>query len=82
MGVAQSLFLAKRDSIPDIIASLSKDEDKDVLPEFKFSRLPIKHTRLSFGYDRDRPFNIRDSVFYVQQITKDELEFLHINNLI
>jgi hypothetical protein len=82
MGVAQSLFLAKRDAIPDIIASLSKDDDKDILPEFKFSRLPVRQTRLSFGYDRDRPFNIKDPIFYIQQISKTELETLHSNKLI
>ena len=59
MGPAQSLFLVRRNAIPNIIADLAKDDDKDVLPEYKFARLP-NQAKLSFGYDRDRPFNMDD----------------------
>lgn len=82
MGVAQSLFLVKRDAIPDIIASLSKDEDRDVLPEYKFTRLPVRQKRLSFGYDRDRPFNESDDCFYIQQLSTQDIEKLNNKALI
>ena len=76
MGPAQSLFLVKRNAIPDIIASLAQDDDSKVLPEYKFARLPVKQKRLSFGYDRDRPFDTNDSAFYVQQLSVKDLEIL------
>lgn len=82
MNAAQSLFLVKRDAIPDIISSLAKDDDKDVLPEYKFLRLPIKQKRLSFGYDRDRPFNPDDEIFYIQQVSKEDMSILKNKNLI
>jgi hypothetical protein len=81
MGPAQSLFLVRRNSIPDIIASLAQDDDKDVLPEYKFARLP-NQAKLSFGYDRDRPFNIDDAHWYIQQVTEEELKQLRENGLI
>jgi hypothetical protein len=82
MGVAQSLFLVKRNAIPDIISSLAYDEDKVVLPEIKFARLPVKQTRLSFGYDRDRPWNPTDSEFYIQQISTQDFTQLEAHNLV
>lgn len=82
MNAAQSLFLVKRNAIPDIIASLANDDDKNVLPEYKFLRLPVKQKRLSFGYDRDRPWNPHDKVFYIQQLSKLDFEQLIQHNLI
>jgi hypothetical protein len=82
MNAAQSLFLVKRHAIPDIIASLANDDDKDVLPENKFMRLPVKQKRLSFGYDRDRPFNVNDTIFYIQQLTQADMDILNNNNLL
>lgn len=82
MGAAQSLFLVKRNAIPDVISSLAHDEDKIVLPEIKFARLPVKQTRLSFGYDRDRPWNPNDSEFYIQQISGQDFTQLEENKLI
>lgn len=81
IGVAQSLFLVKRNAIPAIIASLAQDDDKDVLPEYKFARLP-NHAKLSFGYDRDRPFNTDDKHWYIQQVSKEELDLLRTEGLI
>ena len=81
MGPAQSLFLVRRNAIPQIIASLAQDDDKDVLPEYKFARLP-NHAKLSFGYDRDRPFNVEDPHWYIQQVTQDELDLLRTKGLI
>lgn len=79
---AQSLFMVKRNAIPNVIASLAQNDDKDVLPETKFGKLPVNVKKLSFGYDRDRPFNIHDDVFYIQQITPTELDLLTSANLI
>jgi hypothetical protein len=81
MGVAQSLFLVKRDYIPSMIAELSTANDADVLPETKFAGAS-KGTKFSFGYDRDRPFNIKDHCWYIQQITDIELQALKSENLI
>lgn len=75
MNVGQSLFLVKRDAIPSIIANLAQNPDHIILPETKFLNLP-NHSRLSFGYDRDRPFNVRDNNFYIQQISGAELNQL------
>jgi len=80
MGPAQSLFLVRRNAIPNIIASLAQDDDKDVLPEYKFARLS-NHAKLSFGYDRDRPFNTDDKHWYIQQVTPQELELLRSKGL-
>lgn len=73
MGVAQALFYVKRDFIPQIISYLSIQDDKDVLPEYKFGNIKEKAI-FSFGYDRDRPINVNDAVFYLQQITELDLE--------
>jgi hypothetical protein len=81
MGPAQSLFLVRRNAIPNIIASLAQDDDKDVLPEYKFARLP-NQAKLSFGYDRDRPFNIDDVNWYIQQVSKEELDLLQSKGLV
>lgn len=81
MGPAQSLFLVRRNAIPNIIASLAQDDDKDILPEYKFARLS-NHAKLSFGYDRDRPFNTDDKHWYIQQVTPQELELLRTEGLI
>lgn len=73
MCCAQSLFYVKRNYIPTLIENLSEKDDKDVLPEYKFLNLPDK-SFFSFGYDRDRPINVNDEVFYLQQITKNDID--------
>jgi hypothetical protein len=60
---------------------LAKDNDKDVLPEHKFAGFH-NSCRMSIGYDRDRPFNINDDAFYVQQLSPDEFKYLKDNNLL
>jgi len=82
MGPAQSLFIVRNYIIPVIIGCLAQYKDKDVLPEYKFQKLQVRQNRLSFGYDRDRPFNVHDSVFYVQQLTPTDLQILKNSNLI
>lgn len=84
---AQSLFLVKHAYIPEFVRlylSEGPDNDEENLPEHKFARLALAHDwkRFSFGYDRDRPFNVADPVFYVQQVTPEELEILQNAGLI
>lgn len=81
MAHAQSLFLVKRDAIPDIISQLAQNDDSKVLPEAKFGKL-MNSTKLSFGYDRDRPFNISDRYWYIQQVSESELNILQENKLL
>ncbi len=38
--------------------------------------------KLTFGYDRDRPFNVKDKIFYIQQIKTQELQILENEKLI
>lgn len=84
---AQSLFLVKHAYIPEFVRlylSEGPDNDEENLPEHKFARLALAHDwkRFSFGYDRDRPFNVAEPVFYVQQVTPEELEILRNAGLI
>lgn len=81
MEFAQSLFLVKRDFIPDIISSLAKHNDKDVLPERKFAEIPNGGT-FDFGFDRDRPFNPKQFPFYIQQVTTEDFRILQKEELL
>lgn len=78
---AQSLFLVKHESIIKVIHAITKYKDIDKLPEYKFFDIP-NHKRFNFGYDRDRPFNINDHCWYIQQVSAKELNFLKSKNLI
>jgi hypothetical protein len=90
MQCGQSLILIKHDFIPAFVASyLSMGRDGDIhnLPERKFERLEEKFgkgivKRLSFGYDRERPINFDDPVWYAQKFTAQELDELRKRNLI
>ena len=73
MTVGQSLFLVPRNSIPIVIGSLSKFDDKDIFPEKKFLEIPGKKF-YSMGYDRDRPFDINKTPFHIQQISPEDLQ--------
>lgn len=77
---AQSLFIIRHWFIPEFIKSLIQygdERDERNLPEAKFNRLIEEHPnqvrQFDFGYDRDRPFNIDDPVFYIQKLTPEEL---------
>lgn len=82
MPCSQSLFLVKHDFIPTFVASylaMGRDgvignlgEDKFVKLEEKFGGDIVK--RFTFGYDRERPINWEDPVFYAQQWRPEELE--------
>jgi hypothetical protein len=89
MPCAQSLFLIKHDFIPDFIRDymmLGNDRDIQSLPEHKFKKLeessPLLYRRFGFGYDRDRPFNTDDTVWYAQQLSAEEMRGLYRKGLL
>jgi len=89
MPCAQSLFLVKHAAIPDFVKDyLSMGGDRDIqnLPEHKFANLERmddrKYKRFSFGYDRSRPINFDDPVWYAQRFTPDEIRDLHIKGMV
>lgn len=89
MPCSQSLFLVKHSYIPEfvrLILSTDAQNKEGELGEHKFERMEKEHSgewkMMTFGYDRERPFNTDDEVFYVQQITREELELLRSKSLI
>lgn len=89
MPCAQSLFLIRHRFIPEFVKryiELGPENSQDNLPEHKFAKLEAAHpqhyARLSFGYDRERPINFDDKVFYAQKLSRNELEELKRRNLI
>ena len=89
MPAVQSLFLIKHAYIPEFVRLFLGTGDERRVEnegEQKFHRLSLEHprqfTRYSFGYDRDRPFNMDDPVFYVQHLTPQEMEQLKAKGLI
>lgn len=80
MPCAQSLFLIKHFWIPDFVRfylNCGSDRDVNMLPEHKFMELmkmfPLLVKQFSFGYDRERPVQFTDRVWYGQKFTKQEL---------
>lgn len=76
----QSLFMVKHWYIPEFVRlylGAGNDSLWDNRGEEKFFRLEHEHPkwwgRYSFGYDRDRPINMADEVFYAQKLTPEEL---------
>jgi hypothetical protein len=89
MPCAQSLFLIRHKFIPEFVKNyiaLGTDAQIDNLPEHKFVKLesssPNDYARLSFGYDRERPINYNDRVFYAQKLTLHEMHELSSRKLI
>jgi len=82
MAAAQALFLVKHDYIPQFACDymMLPRDSLEFLPESKFAKLaelkPDKWGRFSFGYDRDRPFDVNQKTFYLQHITAQELDVL------
>ena len=80
MAAAQALFLVKHDYIPQFVCDyLTLPRDSlEFVPESKFAKLaatkPDKWGRFSFGYDRDRPFDVSQKAFYLQHLTMQELD--------
>lgn len=83
MPAVQSLVLCKHWFIPEFVRVFlgsGSEQDKQNEGEQKFARLEKQHpkwfARYSFGYDRDRPFNMKDSVFYLQHVSAKETKML------
>lgn len=84
-GPATSLFLVKKDLIPAFVSGyMATSTFSSPHPEEKFRFLknnyPESFTQFTFGYDRDRPKPLeemaKDDVWYIQQVTKQELAWL------
>jgi hypothetical protein len=80
MESAQSLFLIRHSYLPHFVSrylSMGKDGDPANLPETKYGRLQREEPHmvkwLSFGYDRCRPINFDDEVFYGQKWSESEM---------
>lgn len=89
MPCSQSLFMVKHSYIPEfvrLILSTDAQNKEGELGEHKFERMAQEHPdewkMFSFGYDRERPFNMDDPVFYVQQLTHEEMGQLKERKLI
>jgi len=83
MPAVQSLVLCKHWFIPEFVRLFlgsGSEQDKENEGEQKFVRLekqnPKLFARYSFGYDRDRPFNMKDPVWYAQHLSGKELTML------
>jgi hypothetical protein len=89
LGSAQSLFVVRHGFIPtfvDYLINSGSERQLQNLPEYKFNRLiekmPVKVKWLNFGYDRDRPFDSRDMIWYAQKFTPDELRKIAAEGLV
>lgn len=89
MPAAQSLFLLKHSYINEFVRLIlgrgAQDKESE-LGEHQFVDLerqfPALWKRFSFGYDRSRPINYDDAVWYAQHWTPEEMEELRKRNLI
>ena len=89
MPCAQSLFIIRHDFILEFVKcylTLGTDADDLGHPEAKFQQIqrmrPEPVGTFSFGYDRDRPVNFDDDVFYLQHIQPSELHELNRRGLV
>lgn len=89
MPCSQSLFMVRHSYIPEfvrLILSTDAQNKEGELGEHKFERMaqqfPNDWKMMSWGYDRERPFNVEDKVFYVQQLSEGEIQFLADKSLI
>lgn len=89
MPCAQSLFMVRHNYLPEFVRLFlgeGPQSDPANLGEHIFGRLeqryPDKWKRFSFGCDRQRPIPFDEPVFYVQQLTSDELAELKNRHLI
>lgn len=89
MPAVQSLLLCKHWFIPrfvELYMGTGSEQLKENEGELKFMRLEQQHPKLfarySFGYDRDRPINYDDDVFYAQHLQPAEMDELRLRKLI
>lgn len=88
-GLANCLFMVRHAYIPTFVRLYLETPPEDcvnMLCESKFKRLldsrPTEWTTFGFGYDRDRPINFDDEVWYAQQFSREEMEELELRGLI
>ena len=86
---SQALFLLKYNFIREFVCKVFGSAPMRSLAdlgESKFiqqmERNPSMWKQFDFGYDRERPFDIKDKEFYVQQVTPQEIEFLTNSGMI
>lgn len=89
MPCAQALFIVRHEFIPSFVRRYLSGEPERTpawLPENKFVRMmkesPDKIGQFSFGFDRDRPMDLTQPVWYGQKFTPDELRQLSMAGLI
>lgn len=89
MPCAQSLFRVRHEYLPEfarLFLSQGRQEFPEYLGENIFERLetqhPIAWKRFSFGYDRTRPINYDDKVWYAQHWKPEELAELKKRGMI
>jgi hypothetical protein len=86
--VANSIMLVKHSFLLEFVTSWLTSEPEtspDNIGEHKFGRWAERNNKLrfySFGYDRDRPFNVDDPVWHAQKFNKEELELLKSKGLV
>lgn len=86
--IEQSLFICKNEFILPFISLYLNfmQGDYPLLPEYKFLQImqnnPALIGFLDFGYGRIRPVNYQDSVFYVQQLNDEEIQYLENTGMI
>lgn len=88
-GAATSLFLVRHRYIPTFVQDYLSEGPETVIsriPETKFNRLegwkPEHYCRYSFGSDKDRPFDPKQEVFFVQKLKPFELLWLETLGLV
>jgi hypothetical protein len=86
---SNSLFLVRHRFLPYFVYHFTEQGPENTvqrLSECKFANMvkayPNDYAWFSFGYDRDRPFNVTDAVFTVQKLARPELILLRDAGLI
>lgn len=88
-GAATSLFLVRHRYIPQFVMDYLSEGPETVIsriPETKFNRMearkPEHYCRYSFGFDKDRPFDISKDVWFGQKFKPFELLWLESHGLV
>ena len=86
--IEQSFFIVKHEFILTFVTEWLNIPyaDYQMVTEKKHNMIYITHPSdirpFDFGYGRNRPFNIKDKTFFIQQPKIEELDMLKQNNLI
>lgn len=79
-----ALMLMRHNAIPKIVShylSSRPEHDANSLVEHHFQEMEFSK-RYSFGYDKKRPYNPDDEVFWIQQPNQNDIELLSKKGLI